>query len=89
MKAYRASGLLLALAIVWLMGGAVVADANPAGTTISVAWSAVSTTMVRTPSAVLPPATEQATASRVDPAIAITRASAPRHRTRGTIGRQR
>jgi hypothetical protein len=64
----------------------VVADANPAGTTISVAWSAVRTTTVRTPSAVLPLVAEQATASKADAVTAVIRTGASRHRTKGCIG---
>jgi hypothetical protein len=64
----------------------VVADVNPAGTTISVAWSAVRTTTVRTPSEVLPLVAEQATASKADAVTAVIRTGASRHRTKGCIG---
>ena len=73
-----------------VMAMLVVAVANPAGTTISVAWSAVRTTTVWTPPEAEVLTDEQAAPSNTETASpTISKKGATRHRAKGAIGRQR
>ena len=73
-----------------VMAMLVVAVANPAGTTISVAWSAVRTTTLWTPPEVEVVTAEQAAPSSTGTITATaSKKGATRHRVKGGIGRQR